>query len=106
MPSYQQPGSQNPTGGLNLEPVGGQNSLDQFIRSIEGLTGSQGQTSFNAGQQTLQSGENALAPVISQLTKLVKGDTADTDQALAPQINQIQGQFDAARNIVSAGPRG
>ena len=106
-------------GGLSLEPLQG-NSITQFLRSIEGLTGTTGQQSFNSGQsllqgggQTLASGGNTyaqglqeMAPSLDYLTKLVKGDSADTDQALQPQVDQIKSSFDQARKLISTQGRG
>lgn len=84
--------------GLQLEPIQG-NSLTSFIRSIEGLTGQQGQTTFQSGLQT-------ASPAIDYLTKLVKGDQGDVTQAAQPEIDQITQQFDQIRNMISLQPRG
>ena len=78
---------------------GGSSSLDKYIRSIEGLTGQQGQGLLNTGSQ-------ALAPVLDQLTKLVKGDQGDLTQAAQPEIDQINQQFSQIRNLISLQPRG
>jgi hypothetical protein len=98
-------GSPSPGSGLALEPISG-NSLTQFIRSIEGLTGTQGQNILGQGLQEEQSGINAAGPALSFLTNLVKGDQADVTQAAQPQIDQITQQFDAIRNMISLQPRG
>jgi hypothetical protein len=90
---------------LALEPIQG-NSLTSFIRSIEGLTGTQGQQLLGQGAQTTQSGITALAPALSFLTQLTKGDQGDVTQAAQPQIDQITQQFDAIRNMISMAPRG
>jgi uncharacterized phage infection (PIP) family protein YhgE len=110
-----------PGQGLTLEPVsGGSNSLDQFIRSIEGITGTQGQGILGTGGSTIgqgqgitqtglqqaNSGITALAPALSYLTALTKGDQGDVTQAAQPQIDQITQQFDAIRNMISMQPRG
>jgi hypothetical protein len=90
-----------PTGGspiTSISPTGGTN-LDQFIASMANLTG-------NQGQQQFQSGTEALAPVLSQLTGLAKGDQGDVTQATQPQIDQISQQFDQIRNMISMQPRG
>jgi len=100
--------------GLALEPIGGgSTSLDQFIRSIEGLTATQGQgilggglNQVQAGLGQTQSGVNAAAPVLDFLTKLVKGDQGDVTQAAQPEIDQISQQFDQIRNLISLQPRG
>jgi hypothetical protein len=98
--------------GLATEPIAG-NSLTSFIRSIEGLTGQQGQgilgaglTGAQAGQQQTQSGVNAAAPALQLLTQLTKGDQGDVTQAAQPQIDQITQQFDQIRNMISMQPRG
>jgi uncharacterized phage infection (PIP) family protein YhgE len=95
-----------PGAGLALEPIGGQNSLDQFIRSIEGLTGTQGQGILQQGQATTNQGVNSLAPSLDLLTKLTKGDQGDVTQAAQPEIDQITQQFDQIRNMISLQPRG
>lgn len=94
-----------PGNSLALEPIAG-NSLDSFIRSIEGLTGTQGQGILQQGQQQTQSGVNATAPALQYLTQLTKGDQGDVTQAAQPEIDQINQQFDAIRNLVSLQPRG
>ena len=94
-----------PGQGLSLEPIQG-NSLTEFIRSIEGLTGKQGQQILGSGLAQEQSGVNSVAPVLSLLTKLVSGDQADITQATQPEIDQITQQFDQVRNLVSMQPRG
>jgi len=99
-------GLANPTGAsLAPEPVSG-NSLTSFIRSIEGLTGAQGQGILGAGLSQEQSGVNATAPALDLLTKLTKGDQGDVAQAEQPQIDQITQQFDQIRNMISMQPRG
>lgn len=95
-----------PGQGLALEPIGGQNSLDQFIRSIEGLTGTQGQKLLSTGASTTAAGTTAMAPALDFLTKLTKGDQADITQATQPEIDQITQQFDQIRNMISMQPRG
>ena len=84
----------------------GTNSITQFIRSIEGLTGQQGQGILGSGLATTQSGIGALAPALSFLTQLTKGDQGDVTQAAQPQIDEINQQFDAIRNMISLQPRG
>jgi hypothetical protein len=85
---------------LTTENVsGGSNSLDQYIRSIEGITGQQ-------GQSLVSSGTTALSPVLGLLTNLVKGDQGDVTQAAQPEIDQITQQFDQIRNMISLQPRG
>jgi len=96
----------DPSGtGLALQGSSG-DSLTNFIRSIEGLTGSQGQGILGAGLAQEQSGVGAVAPVLSLLTKLTQGDQADITQATQPEIDQITQQFDQVRNLVSMQPRG
>ena len=96
----------SPSGvGLTTEPAGG-NSLTQFIRSIEGLTGQQGQGILGAGLGQANSGITAAAPALSFLTALTKGDQGDVSQAAQPEIDQISQQFDAIRNMISLQPRG
>jgi hypothetical protein len=91
--------------GLATEPIQG-NSLTQFIRSIEGLTGQQGQGILGQGLSTTNQGVTAVAPVLSYLTNLVQGNQADITQAAQPEIDQIQQQFDQIRNLISLQPRG
>lgn len=88
-----------PTGTFTpISPTGGTN-LDQFIATMANLTGGQGAEQF-------QTGTAALAPVLSQLVGLSRGDQGDVTQATQPQIDQIQQQFDAIRNMISMQPRG
>lgn len=82
----------------NISPTGGTN-LDQFIASMANLTGTQ-------GVQQFQSGTEALAPVLSSLIGLSKGDQGDVSQATQPQTDAIKEQFDAIRNMISMAPRG
>jgi len=120
----------NPAGapGLALQPVsGGDDDLTRFIRSIEGLTATQGQGILGAGLNLTasgspfvtaganvagggltqaRSGAEAAAPAIDYLTKLVRGDQADVAAAAQPQIDEITQQFDQIRNLVSLQPRG
>lgn len=94
-----------PGSSLALEPIQG-NSLTAFIRSIEGLAGTQGQQAFQTGQQQTQQGLSAAGPALDLLTNLVKGDQGDITQAAQPEIDQITQQFDQIRNLVSLEPRG
>ena len=70
------------------------------------MTGTEGQQLLGQGAQTTQSGITALAPALSLLTQLTKGDQGDVTQAAQPQIDQITQQFDAIRNMISMQPRG
>ena len=90
---------------LYNEPVSG-NSLDKFLRSIEGYTANQGQQLQVGGGQTMQSGLNDLGPALDILTKLTKGDQADVNQALGPQYQSIDEQMGAIRSMISQQPRG
>ena len=101
-------------GGQTLapEPIEG-DSLTQFVRSLQNLTGAQGQGIVGAGMQQTgaglqqtQSGVTAAAPALDFLTKLVRGDQADVTQAAQPQIDEITQQFDQIRNLISQQPRG
>jgi hypothetical protein len=93
--------------GLVLEPTqNAGNSLTTFIRSIEDLTGQQGQGLLASGGNLLQGGLNTSAPALSLLTQLTKGDQGDVTQAAQPEIDQISQQFDAIRNMISMQPRG
>lgn len=107
-------------GGFVAQPQTGGNPMTNFLQSLENLTGSQGQalvgtgtkTTQNAmpmigtGQQTTAGGIEALAPSLDFLTRLVKGDQADVQQAEAPQDHALTEQFAAIRNMISSQPRG
>jgi hypothetical protein len=96
----------NPAGtGLALQAPSS-DSLTNFIRSIEGLTGAQGQGILGQGLSQTQQGTQAVAPVLDLLTKLTKGDQGDVTEAAQPQIDQITQQFDQIRNLISMQPRG
>lgn len=84
----------------------GGDDLTRFIRSIQGLTGAQGQGILGAGLGQVQSGVSAVSPVLSLLTQLTKGDQGDVTQAAQPEIDQITQQFDQIRNLISLQPRG
>src|SRR5438105_896856 len=101
--------SQNPTtntGQINFEPVGGQDSLTQFVRSMQNLVGQQGKSNLQTGGQQFQGGVTAAAPAVDFLTKLVRGDQADLAQATQPETDQITQQFSQIRNMITAQPRG
>lgn len=88
-----------PTGTFTpISPTGGTN-LDQFIATMANLTGQQ-------GAEQLQAGTSALAPVLSQLLSLSRGDQGDVAQVTQPQVDQITQQFDAIRNMIGMQPRG
>ena len=93
-----------PLQGINSKGIAQDNST--FIKSLEGLTGAQGSNFLGAGASQAKSGTDAIAPVLSFLTSLVKGDQADVTQAAQPEIDQITQQFDQIRNLVSLQPRG
>ena len=95
----------SPGGALATEPISG-NSLTQFIRSIEGMTGTQGQGAVTSGMNQAQSGVSAAGPALSFLTALTQGSEADVTQATQPQVDAITQQFDAIRNMISLQPRG
>lgn len=92
-------------GGVTTEPIRG-DSLTRFVRSLQNLTGQQGQEILGAGQGQFQQGIEATAPVLQFLTQLVKGDQGDVTQAAQPEIDQITQQFDQIRNMISMAPRG
>lgn len=93
--------------GLALQPVQqGSDDLTRFIRSIEGLTATQGQGVLGAGLGQMQGGVNAMAPALSFLTSLVQGNQGAVTQAAQPEIDQITQQFDQIRNMISLQPRG
>lgn len=91
--------------GIAYEPVEG-NSLTQFVRSLHDLTGSQGQANLDTGTQQFKTGVQEASPSIDYLTKLVKGDMSDVNDATRPQVDQITQQFDQVRNMISGSPRG
>jgi hypothetical protein len=93
--------------GLALQPVSqGSDDLTRFIRSIEGLTATQGQNILGSGLSQMQGGINAAAPALSFLTALTQGDQGSLTQAAQPEIDQIKQQFDQIRNMISMQPRG
>lgn len=93
-----------PLQGINSKGIAQDNST--FIKSLEGLTGAQGSNFLGSGASQAKSGTDAIAPVLSFLTSLVKGDQGDVTQAAQPEIDQITQQFDQIRNLVSLQPRG
>lgn len=112
--------------GFTLQP-GSNNPMAAYLQSVENLTGQQGQSLVGAGQgligagqseysqsgpiisggmQTTASGTSAMAPGLDYLTRLVKGDQADVNQAIAPEEQRLNDQYSAIRNMISSGPRG
>lgn len=112
--SLSSPSSSPSLSSLAGQPLAPQaNSLDNYIRGIQNLTGQQGQGILGAGQGQVQAGQattnqgiTALGPALSLLTNLVQGNQADITQAAQPEIDQISQQFDQIRNLVSLQPRG
>ena len=98
----------SPSGtGLALQSVsGGSDDLTRFIRSIEGLSATQGQGALSAGLNQTSQGIGAAAPALQFLTKLVQGDQGEVTQAAQPEIDSITQQFDQIRNLISLQPRG
>lgn len=95
------------SGGIAYEPIDkSQDSLTQYLRSVENLAGQQGQKALSGGLSQTQSGIAAAAPSLDYLTKLVKGDQADVAQATQPETDQIRQQFSQIRNILATQPRG
>jgi hypothetical protein len=76
------------------------------IGNWENLFKGQGTSAFGAGQQNILSGTNTIAPALSFLTQLTKGDQGDVSEAAQPQIDSITQQFDQIRNMISQQPRG
>ena len=98
----------NPAGtGLAPQPVAaGNDDLTRYIRSIEDLTGAQGQGILGAGLGQTQSGIAAAGPVLNLLTKLTSGNQADVAAATEPETDAITQQFDQIRQFIAAQPRG
>ena len=122
-----QPGSNNPMAAYlqsveNLTGQQGQSLVGAgqgLIGAGEGLTQSglpyigAGQSEYSqsgpivsGGMQTTASGTSAMAPGLDYLTRLVKGDQADVNQAIAPEEQRLNDQYSAIRNMISSGPRG
>ena len=96
-----------PTGQLGYEPVtGDQDSLTQFVRSEQNLTGSAGAGAFNAGTNTFQSGVSDLQPSVDYFKRLLGGDRSEILSALGPETDTITSQFDQIRKMAAQGPRG
>lgn len=110
----------SPTNNLGLapQPVSGANdSLTAFFRSLTNLTGGTGVSQFNAGGNTIgaglgtvgtglegqQAGLNTLNAPIDFYTKILSGDPAAIQQALAPTANAISQQYEAAKTGASEG---
>jgi len=98
--SYGSPGS-----GLAFQSGSG-DSLTNFIRSIESLTGAQGQGILGAGLGQTEKGVAAADPALNFLTKLVSGNASDMASASQPETDQITQQFDQIRQMISTQPRG
>ena len=75
------------------------------INQGKGVIGAGGRI-IGEGAGQYQSGVNSIAPALDFLTRLVKGDQADITQAIEPEANRIREGFAAARNMVTAQPRG
>ncbi len=80
------------------EPIEG-NSLTQYIRSLADYLGKQGPSTFQAGQNNVQSGvqgtqaaASTVNPAVKYWTDLLSGDHSRVAEALAPEIQAIQAQ--------------
>lgn len=90
-PQYTQPN-------IVSEPIEG-NSLTQYIRSLADYLGKQGPSTFQQGQNNVQSGiagtanaAKTINPAVDYWTKLLSGDHSKIAEALAPEIQAIQAQ--------------
>ena len=92
-------------GGIAQEPIQG-DSLTRYVRSIQNLTGAQGQGILGQGLSDVQGGLTAAQPALQLLTQLTKGNWGDISTAMQPEVDQITQQFDQIRNMVSMQPRG
>lgn len=96
IPLQQPPQYQTPN--IVSEPIEG-NSLTQYIRSLADYLGKQGPSTFQQGQENVQSGIQGTAnaaktinPSVKYWTDLLSGDHSKIAAALAPEIKAIQDQ--------------
>lgn len=78
--------------------------------TIDSLIGKQSTTANNlisGGDDLAAKGEAGVDLSLNHLTKVLSGDRATVTNELAPEYDQILGQYDTARrNIMQTGPRG
>ncbi len=85
---------------------GGGNQGEDVTKQI-GDVNSAAKGNLANGDQIQAQGSEALAPVLSYLSKLTSGDTATTLQAVQPQVNSVLAQYDTARKATAQfSPRG
>lgn len=97
------PGEDLAVEGLN----GGQNSQTQFMRSIQGMIGTQGKQVLDSGKATTQTAEDGLGDLDSLLAQLTGGDRSAAEAAIQPQVDNISQQYGLIRNMISeTGARG
>lgn len=97
-----------------------QDSLTQYLRSLTNMLGAEGKTAYGAGQKTLGAGENITAsslPVLRQAAaglagpeqyynRLLSGDKAEMEAAVAPETSSILDQYRGKRSqMAKLGPR-
>ena len=105
-------------GGLAPQPVsGGNDSLTQYFRSLSNLTGQTGVNQVNQGAQTVgqglstvgtglgdqATGMQTLQAPIDFYNKLISGDPATMEQALAPTASLISQQYEGAKSATGEG---
>jgi cellobiose-specific phosphotransferase system component IIA len=90
----------NPATTLAVQPVSSsQDSLTQFMRSMQNIMGQQ-------GGNLVQQGGAAMGPAIAQLQKLSGGDPAAVNEATQNEQDQITEAFSRTRQMISTMPRG
>ena len=88
-------------------PDKGQNSLDQYIRSLSNYGGQQSQSFIDQGTNTYKTGQGYTAAPASYYSSILSGNPAAVSGALSPEISQLSSGFSQARKQLDQfGPMG
>lgn len=86
---------------LVTQPTTGQGSLTNYLQSMTNLLGTQGQQTFTTGQQQYQQGLQDFGPSMDYWQKILSGNKAEMESAIAPEKEGILDRYRAARKKIA-----
>jgi len=84
-----------------VTPGSGQNSLEQYIRSLTNSTGQQGNNILNNAQGYINTGTGGVNQSMGYWGDILSGNKAQMAQALSPELQASNAQFQNSRNALN-----
>jgi len=84
-----------------VTPGSGQNSLEQYLRSLTNYSGQQGQNILNNAQGYINTGTGGVNQSMGYWGDILSGNKAQMAQALSPELQASNAQFQNSRNALN-----